>query len=230
MMPKLPFIRRVFFAFTKGKNRALSLAEGLGRLYFCGFEVLDLKDIDNKVYFVAKKIGEPLMDKNPSYSPIFKMRRNGRDGKTIFVYKLRTMHPYSEYLQDFVYEQNKLEEGGKFKDDFRITTWGSLFRKLWIDELPMLINWFKGDCKLVGVRPLSSQYLSLYDEEFKKRRFKYKPGLVPPFYADMPKNISEIIKSEEKYLDEYDKKGRLADFKYMLKALKNIVIHKQRSN
>ena len=230
MMPKLPLIRRVFFALSKGKNRALSLAEGLGRLYFCGFEVLDLKDIDNKVYFVARKVSEPLMDSNPSYSPIFKMRRNGKDGKSIFVYKLRTMHPYSEYLQEFVYEHNKLEEGGKFKDDFRITTWGRLFRRLWLDELPMLINWIKGDCKLVGIRPLSNQYLSLYDEDFKTRRFKYKPGLIPPYYADMPKNISEIIKSEEKYLDEYDKSGRLADFKYMLKALKNIVIHKQRSN
>lgn len=230
MIPKLPFIRKIFFAFTKGNNRALSLAEGLGRLYFSGFEVIDLKDINNKVYFVARKSGKPLMDTNPSYSPIFKMRRNGQNGKIIYVYKMRTMHPYSEYLQQFVYDNNNLETGGKFKDDFRITAWGKVFRKLWIDELPMLLNWIKGDCKLVGVRPLSDHYLSLYTPEFREKRIKYKPGLIPPFYADMPKNINEIMLSEEKYLDEYEKYGFRTDLKYLFKALNNIVLKRQRSN
>jgi lipopolysaccharide/colanic/teichoic acid biosynthesis glycosyltransferase len=230
MIPKLPFIRKIFFAFTKGNNRAISLAEGLGRLYFSGFEVLDLKDINNRVYFVARKTGMPLMDANPSYSPIFKMRRNGQNGKIIYVYKMRTMHPYSEYLQQFVYDNNNLETGGKFKDDFRVTPWGKVFRKLWIDELPMLLNLIKGDCKLVGVRPLSDHYLSLYTEEFRQKRLKYKPGLIPPFYADMPKDIHEIMLSEEKYLDEYDKHGIRTDLKYLFKALNNIVIKRQRSN
>ncbi len=119
--PKIPVIRKLFFAFTKGKNRALSLAEGLGRLYYCGFEVLDLKDQDNLCYVIAKKIKEPSLDQNPSYSPILKMRRIGKAGKPFFVYKLRTMHPYSEYLQAFIYQQNKLDKGGKFKNDFRVT-------------------------------------------------------------------------------------------------------------
>ena len=197
VLPKLPVIRKVFFAVTKGKNRAISLAEGLGRLYYCGFEVLDLQDLDNICYVVAKKIKEPSTDENPSYSTIIKMKRIGKGGKPIYVYKLRTMHPYSEYLQAFVYQQNNLEVGGKFKNDFRITTWGSIFRRLWIDELPMITNWFKGDCKLVGVRPLSKQYFDLYDNEFRERRIKYKPGLIPPFYADMPSNILEILESEE---------------------------------
>jgi len=60
------------------------------------------------------------------------------------------MHPYSEYLQSYIYEQNKLQEGGKFANDFRVTTLGKCMRKLWIDELPMFINLFKGQLKIVG--------------------------------------------------------------------------------
>jgi lipopolysaccharide/colanic/teichoic acid biosynthesis glycosyltransferase len=230
LAPKLPVIRKVFFAVNKGKDRAISLAEGLGRLYYCGFEVVDLKVLDNICYFVAKKINEPSADKNPSYSPVFKMKRLGKDGKTIFVYKLRTMHPYSEYLQEFVYRQNALEEGGKFKDDFRIPVWGNVFRKLWIDELPMMLNLFKGECKLVGVRPLSNHYLSLYDESHRKRRLKYKPGLIPPYYADMPKTVPEIIKSEEAYLNQFDKNRFATDTKYFFKAVNNIVLNQKRSS
>jgi lipopolysaccharide/colanic/teichoic acid biosynthesis glycosyltransferase len=228
--PKVPVIRKVFFALNKGKDRAISLAEGLGRLYYCGFEVVDLKVLDNICYFVAKKNDEPSTDKNPSYSPVFKMKRLGKDGKTIFVYKLRTMHPYSEYLQEFIYNQNALEEGGKFKDDFRIPAWGKAFRKLWIDELPMIINLFKGECKLVGVRPLSNHYLSLYDEAHRKRRLQYKPGLIPPYYADMPKTVPEIMKSEESYLNQFDKNRLTTDVKYFFKAVNNIVLNQKRSS
>ena len=227
--PKLPLCRKIFFILTRGQDRALSLAEGLGRLYFCGFEVIDLKIFDNLCYFVAKKIGSPSDDKNPSFSPIIKMRRRGRNGKPIYVYKLRTMHPYSEYLQEFVYKNNNLQVGGKFNKDFRISKWGTVLRKLWIDELPMIVNFIKGEVKFVGVRPISDQYLSLYNEEFRKRRMNYKPGLIPPYYADMPKNISEIISSEQRYLDEYDKNKIKTDLVYFLKAFKNIFINKERS-
>ena len=57
----------------------------------------------------------------------------------------------------------------------------------------------------------------------------YKPGLVPPYYADMPKNLSEIIQSENKYLDEYDEGKFKTDMKYFFKAFNNIVIKKERS-
>jgi lipopolysaccharide/colanic/teichoic acid biosynthesis glycosyltransferase len=229
MFPKIPITRKIYFALTKGKDRAISLAEGLGRLVYTGFEILDLTEINNNVYFAVVKAKEVTTDKNPFYSPVFKMRRIGKDGKIIYVYKLRTMHPYSEFIQDFVYRQNQLEEGGKFKDDFRIPGWGKIIRRLWIDELPMLFNWIKGDLKLVGVRPISNQYMSLYSKEHQELRKKFKPGLVPPFYADLPKTIEEIEKSERIYLEAYKKNPFRTDINYFLRALGNIVLKRKRS-
>ena len=229
VFPKLPFFQKIYFTLTRGNNRAISLAEGLGRLYFCGFEVIDLKEIDSHVYFIVKKVKEPSKDKNPSYGLFFKMARIGKDGKRIFVYKMRTMHPYSEYLQRFVFEKFSLKEGGKFQNDFRISSWGRVMRKLWIDELPMIINFLEGDLKLIGVRPLSFHYLSLYSEELRKKRQRVKPGLIPPFYYDLPKTLEEIMDSEERYLDQYFKSPILTDVKYFFKCGYNIFIKRARS-
>ena len=107
------------------------------------------------------------------------LKRAGLEGKVVHTYKFRTMHPYSEYLQDYVYQQSGLQKGGKLENDFRMTTWGKLMRKLWLDELPMLYNWVKGDFTLVGVRPLSAHYLSLYDKDLQQLRKKVRPGLTP---------------------------------------------------
>ena len=229
VIPKLPLTKHIYFSLTKGRNRAISLAESLGRLYYCGFEVLSIREIDQRVFFIAHKVGNPREDKNPSYGPLFKMRRIGKGGSPIFVYKLRTMHPYSEYLQKFVYEHNSLEEGGKFHQDFRITSWGRFIRKIWVDELPMIINWLKGDLKLVGVRPISQHYLSLYSEEVRNRRKDYKPGLVPPFYVDLPTTLEQIIQSEVRYMDSYDREPLRTDIKYLFKAFYNILIKRARS-
>ena len=110
------------------------------------------------------------------------------------------MHPYSEYLQDYIYEQNNLQDNGKFEDDFRVTGWGKWIRKLWIDELPQLLNFIEGDVSLVGVRALSSHYFNLYPKELQDLRTEFKPGLIPPYYADMPASFKEILESEKRYL------------------------------
>lgn len=230
VFPKLPLTRKIYFKITAGRNRVLSRTETLGRLYACGFKVHDEKLINNKLFFTAIKTGQPTYEPEPVYGPIYRMKRIGKDGKIIEVYKLRTMHAFAEYLQGYVYEKNNLQEGGKFNNDFRISTIGRFFRKYWIDELPMIINLLKGDLKLVGVRPLSKHYLSLYTEELKKKRIKVKPGLIPPFYADMPKTIEEIMESENRYLDSYEKAPFKTDVIYFFKALKNILFHKARSS
>jgi len=229
VFPKMPLTKQIYFALTGGRNRVISRAEILGRIYSCGFEIVDERTINNTYYFVAEKKSEPIYPENPSYGPLFRMKRTGKGGKPIYVYKLRTMYPFSEYLQKYIYENNNLDAGGKFKNDFRITAMGAFLRKFWLDELPMLINVLKGELKIVGVRPLSSQYQSLYPSDLVHFRHQYKPGLVPPFYADMPKTLEEIIESERNYLNSYQKNPLMTDFKYFFKAFYNIFFKKARS-
>lgn len=108
--------------------------------------------------------------------------------------------------------------GGKIAGDYRVNAAGRFLRKTWLDELPMLINWMKGDLKLVGVRPLSSHYFSLYSEELRALRIRTKPGLIPPFYADMPGTLDEIQESERRYLEQYLRSPFLTDWRYFWKA------------
>ncbi len=223
IFPKLPFLKKIYFIITKGRDRVFSMAQGLGRLYHCGFEIVSLTEFDNHVWFVAKKVKKPLENVTPSYATFFKQKRVGKGGKLIYIYKMRTMHPYSEFIHKYVYDRNKLDEKGKIKDDFRITSWGRILRKFWIDELPMIINWIKRDLKLVGVRPLSETFFNTYPDDLKKMRVKCKPGLIPPYYADMPKDIDEVFESERRYLESYGKKPIRTDISYFFKALKNIL-------
>lgn len=229
IIPKLPFTKNIYFFITLGYERAIPHAEILGRLYSCGFELVEERYIDEELYFVMRKVKEPGYDSNPTYGPLISLRRYGKDGRMFKVYKLRTMHAYSEYLQDYVYEKYKLQEGGKFKNDFRVTTSGKIFRKFWLDETPMFINLIAGDMKLVGVRPLSKQYFELYSDTLKEKRLKTKPGLIPPFYADMPKTLAEIQASEMAYLDAYQRHPIRTDISYFFKAMRNILFKGARS-
>ncbi|MCR9287858.1 MAG: sugar transferase [Bacteroidetes bacterium] len=229
VFPKVYFLREIYFIITTGKFRELSKAETFGRLYSCGFDVIGEKIINGKRFFVAEKIKEPIFDENPTYGPLISLKRYGKNGKLIKVYKLRSMYPFAEYLQDYVYRHNDLEKGGKFKNDFRVTSFGKIIRKLWLDELPMFLNVLKGEMKIVGVRPLSKHYFNLYSKELQQKRIQHKPGLIPPFYVDMPKTLEEIMASEMKYLEDYEKNGLLTDWKYFWKALYNIIIKRARS-
>lgn len=229
IFPKVPVLKNIYFNVTNGRNRVITSVETLGRLYSCGFKVVDLHRTPKLLFFVAKKVREPEFNLHPSYGPLFPMKRVGYRGKFIKVYKLRTMHPYAEYLQEYIYERHQLCEGGKFKNDIRITTLGKIFRKFWLDELPMVINLLRGEMKLVGVRPLSSHYLSLYSPELQELRCQVKPGLIPPFYADMPKTLTEIMDSEMRYLQAYQKCSWKTDIAYFRRACHNILWKKARS-
>ena len=128
-----------------------------------------------------------------------------------------------------MYENFALRDGGKIKNDFRVSYFGSILRKFWIDELPMIINVLRGEMKIVGVRPLSEHYFGLYTDEAKNKRIKFEPGLIPPFYADLPKTLEEIIASELNYLNQYEKEPFKTDVKYFFKCMFNIFFKGARS-
>ena len=228
--PKLPYFKRLYFLLTNGRNRVLSEMETYGRLVSCGFQLRGSMVDDNKLFFLVQKEKTPEFNMEASYGPLIRLRRIGKKGKSIRVYKFRTMYPYSEYIQDLVYEMYGLQEGGKLHSDPRVNRLGAFLRKYWLDELPMLFNLLRGDLKVFGVRPLSPHYLSLYPPEVQAFRKKFKPGLIPPFYVDLPKTLDEIVDSEVKYLKAYERSPLQTDVKYMFLAFRNIFLRGARSN
>lgn len=227
--PKLPYLKRLYFLLTGGRNRVISEMETYGRLYSCGFRLVEAKAIRGKLYFLAQKQGYPDYNTGATYGPLVGLRRIGKGGKMIKVYKMRTMYPYSEYLQQFIYEREGLTSGGKFKDDPRINYVGKFMRKYWLDELPMLYNWLRGDMKFFGVRPISRQYMSLYPAEFQEFRKKFKPGLIPPVYVEIPETLEDVVDIERRYLEAYQRNPLLTDLQYTGRALYNIFIKSVRS-
>ncbi len=229
--PKLKLTSNFYFALTKGKNRTFHRVEILGRLYRAGFEVLDEQFRKGEFFITARKVKAPVDDIAPTGSPIIHLHRVGKDGKMIVVHKFRTMYTYSEYIQSYIFQYQNLQSGGKFKDDYRINIWGRLLRKIWLDELPMIWNILNGDIKLVGVRPLSRQYFSLYTPEMQQLRTRTKPGLLPPFYYDRqtPKTIDEVQASERRYLEAYLKKPLATDWRYFWGIVGNILFNRKHS-
>ena len=238
IFPKLPLFKKMYFFFTRGVDRVVSKAEALGRLVSCGFEIIEYKECNNVMYFVVKKVKVPAENYQPSYGPIFKMRRVGKGGKIIYVYKFRTMHPYAEFLQDYILKVNGYSDIAKPANDFRLTDWGKFFRKYWLDELPQLFNVLKGEMRLVGVRPVSERFLKEYPEDIREMRLKHKPGCVPPYVAlynnrkkkeekdgDCP-FLLKYIDDEREYLRDFEKNPYTTDIKYFFKAFYNIFFKK----
>jgi hypothetical protein len=229
ILHKVPLINKMYFFVTLGKSRPVSRAEALGRIVSCGFEIQDEFEIDGLLYIVSKKKSLPAYDMSASFSLIFAMRRVGYKGRVISVYKMRTMHPFSEYLQSYIMQTNKLHKKGKINNDYRVTSWGKFIRRYWIDELPMIINFLKGELNIVGVRPLSQDFFNRYPVHLQKLRVKVKPGLIPPYYADMPNSLDEVFDSEKRYIHSKLKNPFRTDWIYFWKAMNNIFIKGARS-
>jgi lipopolysaccharide/colanic/teichoic acid biosynthesis glycosyltransferase len=77
----------------------------------------------------------------------FIQKRIGREGKSFFLIKIKTMRPLENYSTTIT-----------TSNDPRITKCGVFFRRTKIDELPQLINVLIGDMSLVGPRPDVSGY------------------------------------------------------------------------
>ena len=92
-----------------------------------------------------------------------------------------------------------------------------------------MANKKKTNLDMVGVRALSEHYFSLYPKDLQDLRTRFKPGLVPPYYADMPKSFDEIIESERHYLQAKQNHPFSTDIRYFFRAWYNILFRKARS-
>lgn len=124
----------------------------------------------------------------------FVQERAGKDGKIFRAYKLRTMI------------DNAVEMGLGYeiaKDDNRITRVGKYLR--WgIDELPQLINVFKGEMSMVGPRPALPYQIKRYSEK-ERRRLEVKPGITGWALINGRNKLSwpERIKLDIWYIDHW---------------------------
>ena len=92
--------------------------------------------------------------------------RVGRYGKLFKIFKFRTM----------VVGAEKLGGPSTANDDPRITRAGRLIRKYKLDEVPQLINVFKGEMSLVGPRPEVQHYVDMFTEK-ERAILTVRPGI-----------------------------------------------------
>jgi undecaprenyl-phosphate galactose phosphotransferase len=115
----------------------------------------------------------------------FKQARVGLNGQLFECYKFRSMRIDAErFLATHLVENPEAavewQQFQKLKNDVRVTRFGRFIRKTSIDELPQLINVFKGEMSLVGPRPCMPGQENLYAEDFSYYE-AVRPGITGPW-------------------------------------------------
>lgn len=132
-------------------------------------------------YLVKVKLGSPVL---------FTQIRPGKDNRLFKMYKFRTMTDARD------------KEGNLLPDDLRLTAFGKKLRETSLDELPELINIFKGDMSVVGPRPQLVRDMVFFSDKEMQRQSVY-PGLTGLAQISGRNNISweEKFKYDLQYID-----------------------------
>jgi exopolysaccharide biosynthesis WecB/TagA/CpsF family protein len=113
-----------------------------------------------------------------STGPVFfTQTRVGRDGKLFKIYKFRSMFTNAETVRQTLLHQSE-RQGICFKSrtDPRVTRMGKILRRFSLDELPQILNVWKGDMAIVGPRPALPQEVAKFPQKA-LGRLVAKPGL-----------------------------------------------------
>jgi exopolysaccharide biosynthesis polyprenyl glycosylphosphotransferase len=139
--------------------------------------------------------------KTTSKGPIFVRLRRVRQGTNFGLYKFRSMIDGAHAMKKELSSLNERNDGPlfKMKNDPRITKVGRWLRKTRIDELPQLINVFKGEMSLVGPRPHEPEEVARYEKHHKKV-LAIKPGMTGLAQIS---GSSSLAFEEEVKLDTY---------------------------
>jgi len=120
-----------------------------------------------------------ILIKLDSKGPVFYIqKRVGSKGKIFDFYKFRSMVDDADKLKAKLLDKNEVSDGiiFKIKNDPRATGIGRVLRRNSLDELPQLINVFKGEMSLVGPRPPTPDEVEKYHHNY-MQRLSIKPGI-----------------------------------------------------
>ena len=142
-----------------------------------------------------------LDDKGPA---MYTQTRVGQNGKFFKMYKFRSMNVGADRQKKQLLSENEMD-GPVFKmeNDPRVTKVGAFLRRTSLDELPQLINIFKGEMSVVGPRPPIGHEVMQYDERA-MRRLTVKPGLTCYWQCGGRSgvNFDDWMELDNKYIDD----------------------------
>ncbi len=144
---------------------------------------------------------------------IFAQTRIGRNAEPFRIYKIRTM----------VASTPGNLSAAEFRDaDRYVTRLGSLLRKASLDELPQLLNVFKGDMSIVGPRPLIAEESKIHLLRKQYGIYQTRPGITGLAQINGRNNLSTRSKVawEVKYLENY---GFATDLRILLRTIPKIL-------
>ena len=142
-------------------------------------------------------------------SIFFRQIRVGKDGKDFRIYKFRTMIVNAEKMGIITIGER----------DPRITNSGYFLRKYKLDELPQLINVFKGEMSFVGPRPEVRKYVEMYNQE-QLKILTVKPGITD--YASIEYINEDEILGKSSYPEKtYIEEIMPQKIKYNMKYINN---------
>lgn len=195
-------------------NEKLSLlAKRLVDIFFSAFGLVVLVPV-----FVVVSITIKLTMPGPIF---FTQQRVGKDGVTFKIIKFRTMIVDKEIEQKV--ETQRIDSAD---DQARMTAAGRVLRRLKIDEIPQLINVFKGDMSLIGPRPTLERQVAKYND-YQKKRLLMKPGMSGLAQVNGGTSLTwdERIKYDIDYIENY---SLWSDFLILMKTISTVLFGEER--
>ncbi len=149
----------------------------------------------------------------------FKQKRCSINGRVFELYKFRTMVIDAEAKLEELLKHNEMK-GPTFKmaKDPRITPIGQFLRKTSLDELPQLLNVFKGEMSLVGPRPPIPKEVEQYDH-WQRRRLSMRPGITCLWQVGGRNKITDFNEWARLDLEYIDNWSLMLDLKILLKTV-----------
>ncbi len=146
--------------------------------------------------------------------------------KKVFFYQIRPgLNDKLFKIIKFKTMNDKKDENGILLPDIkRVTKFGKILRKTSLDEIPQLINVFRGDMSLVGPRPLLPQYLPYYTER-EKLRHTVRPGITGYSQVNGRNNLpwDERLEMDAQYTEKI---SLIFDIKILFKTVLKVIKRK----